>query len=57
MNHYIEFEKAVKNMELPEFRKVANAANVLWFLKSGIVENREHPNIMNAIFHANRISS
>ena len=55
MNHYTKFEKAVHDMNIPDNRKAANPQNALWFLRQGVAFNREHPKIMTAIFHAQRI--
>lgn len=55
MNHYEKFESIVKDMNIPEYRKTANQQNALWFLRKGVPANREHPQILTAIFHAQRI--
>jgi len=55
MNHYEKFEQVVQDMKIPENRKTANQPNALWFLRQGVVLNREHPQILTAIFHAQRI--
>lgn len=55
MNHYQKFEHAIKGMDIPADRKSANLQNALWFLRQGVPLNRQHPNIMRAIFHARHI--
>jgi hypothetical protein len=55
MNHYEKYEKVVKDMNIPDNRKTANQKNALWFLRQGVAENRQHSQILTAIFHAQRI--
>lgn len=55
MNHYEKFEHVVRDMNIPVNRKTANKQNALWFLRQGVAPNREHPQILTAIFHAQRI--
>ena len=57
MNHYQKFEAAVQDMKIPDNRKAANPPNALWFLRSGVAYNREHKNILAAIFHARKIAN
>lgn len=56
MNHFIQFEKAIKGMNIPDNRKAANSPNALWFLREGVTTNREHPNVLNAIYHARQVA-
>lgn len=55
MNHYEKFELVVKDMKIPDNRKSASPPNALWFLRQGVAPNRDHPQILTAIFHAQRI--
>lgn len=55
MNHYEKFEAVVKDMNIPTNRKTANQQNALWFLREGVNLNRNHPQVLTAIFHAQRI--
>ncbi len=56
MNHFIQFEHAVKNMDLPGNRKTANSPNALWFIRQGFLNNRDHPQVVKALFHAQKIA-
>ena len=55
MNHYEKFETVVKDMNIPNNRKVANQQNALWFIRQGVALNKDHPQVLTAIFHAQRI--
>lgn len=55
MNHYEKFEQVVREMNIPDNRKTANKPNALWFLQQGVALNKEHPKILTAIFHAQRM--
>jgi hypothetical protein len=55
MNHFQEFEKVVKEMEIPDNRKTANEPNALWFIRAGCALVKDHEKVMTAIFHARQI--
>lgn len=56
MNHWVKFEKVISEMNVPDNRKKANTQNALWFLRQGVALNKDHPNVLTAIFHAQRIN-
>jgi len=56
MNHYQKFEKAVQGMEIPQSRKTASVPNALWFIRNGVAFNKEHPKVLSAIYHAQKIN-
>ena len=42
------FERLVGSMNLPENRKFYNRPNVLWFVRNGALQNRQHRNFEEA---------
>lgn len=55
MNHFVQFERAVKSMRLPANRKKANSPNALWFIRKGFLKNKEDPKVVDALYHAQKI--
>jgi hypothetical protein len=57
MSERFKFERAISGMQIPEDRRLGTPENARWFLRSGAVLNRDHPNILLAICHARRIAT
>ena len=38
------YERLIKTMDLPAFRKIYSQPNVRWFLRNGAIQNRTHRN-------------
>ena len=43
------FERLIGSMNLPENRKQYNRPNVLWFVRNGALQNRQHQNFNEAV--------
>ena len=43
------FERLVSSMNLPENRKQYSRPNVLWFVRNGALQNRQHRNFNEAV--------
>ena len=55
MNYFQKFEKIIQKMNVPRNRMTANSVNASWFIREGAVNNKEHPDILTAIFLARKI--
>ena len=51
-----KFESAIAGMKIPDQRKKGTPENARWFLRNGMVINRDHDNILVAICHARRLA-
>ena len=52
----IKYERAIAGMRVPGERRSGTPENARWFLRSGAIVNREHPDILLAICHARRLA-
>lgn len=52
-----KFERAIADMQVPRERRKGTAENARWFLRSGAIVNRDHPQILVAICHARRLAA
>ena len=43
------FERLISSMNLPENRKQYNRPNVLWFVRNGALQNRQHQHFSEAV--------
>ena len=43
------FERLIGSMNLPENRKQYSRPNVLWFVRNGALQNRQHQNFNEAV--------
>ncbi len=48
-NKIKRFERLIRSMNLPENRKVYSRPNVLWFVREGALQNRNHRNFNDAV--------
>jgi len=48
-NRIKRFERLISSMNLPENRKSYNRPNVLWFVRNGALQNRQHRNFDEAV--------
>jgi len=55
MSHMEKFDILIKAMNIPGERMSATPKNAEWFLENGVRQNRDHPKILAAIFHARQI--
>lgn len=51
-----KFERIVAELRVPDERRSGTAENARWFLRSGAIVNRDHPNILLAICLARRLA-
>ena len=51
-----KFERALAGMNIPAQRRAGTPANARWFLRHGVIDNRDHANILVAICHARRLA-
>ncbi len=51
-----KFERAIAGMNIPVERKKGTPENARWFLRNGTANNRNHRNILVAIYHARRLA-
>ena len=51
-----KFERAIAGMNIPEQRRKGTPENARWFLRNGLVINRDHINVLVAICHAQRLA-
>lgn len=51
-----KYERAVAGMNIPVMRAKGTPENARWFLRNGTANNRDHANILVAIYHARRLA-
>ena len=51
-----KYERAVAGMNIPAMRAKGTPENARWFLRNGTANNRDHANILVAIYHARRLA-
>ena len=48
-NRIKRFERLISSMDLPQNRKQYNRPNVLWFVRNGALQNRQHRSFNEAV--------